>query len=871
MRGSSRGLRVTTAVALGLAASGLGFAPPAHAMSFGPGSPASWIVTDSATPAKVSADPVGDTPVGSFLAGGVKHVHRAYFTYDLAGLRGQALHAATFSSAETSVQDCGTAAPVEVWRTGPVTAGTTWANPPAEVELVRAADFGPGALCPGAYLGADVLAQVDAALARHDQTITFEVRIGAGAEGKIRAGRMMRPFRLTVAANHVPTIDRPGPGCGMPGQPSAAGARTTLSLHVTDRDGDRPAGATFAVWPVDQPGQRKQFRGSGGLDPTGVADLSGYPAGTILAWSGQVRDADDTSTWSDPCYLTVDRTAPRTPPVVSSATCSGDQNVPSGFVFDAAGDPDTVAFAWYDDRSGRRGQVAARRPGGRARLSLSPDPAGDDSLQVSAVDAAGNRGPAVAYAYCPRDIPPPVPGGDAPGVASAEFAWDHDAVLGHAGSFTFTPHGADVVAYLYDFGSGDQQRVAATADGTATLRWTPPRAGEFAVNVSSVAADGAISASARSTFYVIDTRPVVWADAGPSGVGLPTQLTISTDLPGVRRYLYSVDGAPERSVPYAYQAAVPVVPAHAGATVVTVRSQLADGSTTPASTLTLAISAAPLITPVPALGSPAIAGRIGSVKLSPGAPDVTSYRYTFSGSAGEQTVAAGPDGTATVPFVPDRPGWQVLTAVSVSRDGAISAARRDPVVVADPQVRVTGSWSGPEPAQGMGVPGTFRLLGDLADQTTEYLWHVDDGPVQIVPRDPAAAYTLIPYTPGQVGPGTFAVQRKFRDGSLSPVTDYHFEVGTLPRVAADPAESTPGWMTTLSLSGGMPGVVSFDYQVTGDSDGAVDASGTVLTDSDGAAQVAFTPPTADGYRAIVTGHTADGTPTDTTTYRFSAS
>jgi hypothetical protein len=186
-------------------------------------------------------------------------------------------------------------------------------------------------------------------------------------------------------------------------------------------------------------------------------------------------------------------------------------------------------------------------------------------------------------------------------------------------------------------------------------------------------------------------------------------------------------------------------------------------------------------------------------------------------------------------------------------------------------VQVAASWPISGPALGVGVPGTFRLLGDLADQTTGYLWHVDDGPVRTVPRDPAAAYTEIPFTPAQVGPSTFAVQRKFRDGSLSPVTEYHFEVGTRPRVAADPTPSAPGRATTLSLSGGMSGVVSFDYQITGDSDGAVDGSGTVLADSDGAAQVAFTPPTADSYRVIVTGRTADGTPTDTTTYLFAAS
>jgi hypothetical protein len=89
-------------------------------------------------------------------------------------------------------------------------------------------------------------------------------------------------------------------------------------------------------------------------------------------------------------------------------------------------------------------------------------------------------------------------------------------------------------------------------------------------------------------------------------------------------------------------------------------------------------------------------------------------------------------------------------------------------------------------------------------------------------------------------------------------------------VAADPASSGPGQATTLTLSGGMPGVVSFDYQITGVGDGAVDAAGTVLTDESGSAEVFFTPPAADDYRVIVTGHTADGAATSPTTYRLSA-
>ena len=41
----SRGLRATTAVALGLAAAAVGFGSPAHAMTYGPGAPSAWVFT----------------------------------------------------------------------------------------------------------------------------------------------------------------------------------------------------------------------------------------------------------------------------------------------------------------------------------------------------------------------------------------------------------------------------------------------------------------------------------------------------------------------------------------------------------------------------------------------------------------------------------------------------------------------------------------------------------------------------------------------------------------------------------------------------------------------------------------------------------
>lgn len=838
MASAGRGLRVAAAVALGLAA--VGVAGPAQAMNYGPGSPSTWAFTDLAAPAETQLDPPGDAPLGSFVVDGVKHTQRAYFTYDLTAFRGQVLHRATLSASETSVTDCGTVGPIEVWRTGAIGQDTSWARPPAELELVGHVDYGKGALCPGAHLGVDVLSQVDAAIGRGDKTISFEARIAAGPEGRALAGRMTQPFRLTIWGNHAPTLSRlglrgPQRGCGTPQERPTAGGHTTLGLHVGDADREQPRSVQFAIWPVDHPGERKQIRGTYGSDPTAAADLSGYPDGTVLAWAGQARDADDASPWSSPCFLTVDNTPPGTPPGVGTTDCTGT------FVLGAGGDPDTVAFDW--SAGGRRGEATGRQ----ARLNLG---AGVDEIKVNAVDAAGNRGEQVAYSCTP-------PTGDPPGVS------DPALIAGVAGTVTLTSHETGVVGYEYDLGDG-RHRVDAGPDGTAQLSWTPEHSGPLTLAVSSVTATGEVLGSRERSFSVIDPKPALRSEGD-------NKVVISSDLPDGANYRYTVNGAEEREVRFAREVTVPVEPAHAGSVAISARVERADGTFTPAGRLDINVSSAPLIEPVESLGVPAVADRIGAVTLTPGhQPGVVGYRYTFGKGEqtvgkGEQTVAAKPDGTATVEFTPDDPGWRVLTAVSVTADGTVSDSRDYPIVVADPSVQVTASWPASGEALGLGVPGTFNFLGDLTGETTGYLWHVDDGPVRTMPRDADEAITSVAYTPGHTGPSTLAVQRRFRDGSLSPVTEYQFDVGTLPQIVADPGRGTPGRPTAVMFAGGMPDVVSFDYQIVGDSDGVVDNSGTVLADDDGAAQVTFVPPSADNYRVIVTGHTADGSATGTAT------
>jgi hypothetical protein len=191
-------------------------------------------------------------------------------------------------------------------------------------------------------------------------------------------------------------------------------------------------------------------------------------------------------------------------------------------------------------------------------------------------------------------------------------------------------------------------------------------------------------------------------------------------------------------------------------------------------------------------------------------------------------------------------------------------------------VAYSGSWNEWNPSGGLGVPGRvgfYGAAGGMRDATVKYLWHVNDGPVQEVAPADDALVTDAPYTPDRTGDNTLYVQRLFTDGVLSPVSEYKLLVGTRPLVqSADyPAgdwKGGPGVTGAFHFSGGMPGVVAYDYRFV-DGNGEEADAGTATVDASGAVEVNFTPTMAfTQYTVTVTGHTADGTPTEPATYSF---
>jgi hypothetical protein len=941
-----------TTVFVGLAAS------PAQAMNYDSVPLKAWAYTDKAQPSTPDPNPSGDYLIGSSRdPSGLKHTGRAYFTFDLAPLRGQILHRLSFYTLEQTVNDCSQVAPIEVWRTKPVTSTTTWQHPPKELELLAQRSYGKGALCPGAYLGVDMIPAVQAALARGEKTITVEVRINAASEADVKVGRTMSKANLGYAANHAPTVsglklEYPAAGCGTFDKHPSAGTWVQVQGTVKDADPNDHPQIWYAYWPVDHPDQRKETLYQN-LDISGLAD------GTVVAWTAQGRDYDDAGPWAKTCYFTVDKTAPTTKPIVSSKTYpsneypgTGGPGVPGAFVFDAAGDTEVTGFDWSPEDGSLGQHVIANHRGGKAKVTITPHTWGPGRLQVAAVDAAGNRGPWVEYQYMVRNTAPlaefevngvgltshiklsswaaevtefgyaidngpetrvPAAGGkgagdlvfdstgtksvverayagkkmigshtdqvyvtDAPKVTSDEFDGTTSPIAGTPGSFTFTPRTTHVVSYLYDFGDGNQHKIDAGPDGSAVLPWTPDKGGYYTITVYSVDEWGNRSQPTQESFSVIDPHPGVYANTYGSHVGDTISVSAWSDLPNAVAIVYSFDGGPEQTLDGPY-VTFDVVPTHAGDSIITARAKLGDGTLSPPTAYPLHINSSPQVTTRGPFGADLVLGRPATITFTAALADAAGFRYSIGAGSATQTVPVGADGRTTITYdVPADLGDATVRVTSLAANGTPSDTASVSVRLDNPRVEVNNPWPPDyaEPVGGLGVPGQFGFAAyDLREETTKYLWHVNDGPVQEITPDPSAWETMVSYTPDRTGDNTLHVQRQFTDGSLSPVMTIPFKVGTRPLITSDvyQADAPSGGVDEAGVfrfSGGMPGIVSYDYRFIADSNGDEAAAGKVDAAADGSAQVTFTPPAAGYYTVLVAGHAADGTATTQASYRF---
>ncbi|MGC4894332.1 hypothetical protein [Micromonospora sp. DT31] len=909
----------------------------------------SWAWTDSRTPDTIVIDRAGDVPVGTWKdAAGRPHTSRAYFTFDISRYRGADIQSAKLDVKETAGADCTKRPKIELWRTAPYTARSSWRNPPADLALVDSRQLTDQTVCPAPRVEFDAIGGLRQALAEGRSTLTLSLRLPADAErDPALARKYATKVGISIDYNFRPGVptdlqSEAGTACTT-AEPYQVIRNPTLSGVVHDRDRNDGGGTdhldvTFAVWPVDQPEARIEQANLARDGERAVGRFDHiYPSpfehDRTYAWQMRAKDSRATGDWSVTCYFRLDVRGPATAPGVTSTDFPDDDQwhpgLPGEFTFTANGSADVVRYGYSWD-SGPQQTVDADRPGGGATVTLTPD-RGVNTLRVWSMDALGNRSASTDYTFLAEDVSPIIEGrlteigvpatfqlrpqldgvvryryrldGDpertveaaadgsagitvtatrgglrtltvtsvtADGVettGSREFnlptepkisatvyeEYGTDGGQGIPGVFTFAPRLPDTVSYRYRF-NGESGTVAAKADGTASVTWTPTEAGAVNLDVWSVSRDGTESQPATWFFRVRDLRPAVSAD--PYRADLPTggpgqagEFRFTSQIPETVAFLYRFDDGAEQRVETGPRATVSWTPTEGGSHTLTVRGVTADGTRSLERVWTFLVNDAPLVasTEYPQDQSGGLPGVAGTFTFTPQRSNVVRYHYSFQGEE-TKTVDASADGTATVTWTPTGAGWHYVTVTAETGDGTRTGQRDYQFTVRDPQPRVISylysEWSS---SGGIGVPGGFRFDSDLPD-TSAFVYRLNGGPEQTVEVNDGTAAELT-ITPDRAFRNTVTVRARSASGELSPETSFAFLVSSAPGVSSTtypPGGSGggPGTPGVFTFTPGMPDIDRYVYEFNG-------AEVTVPAGADGAASVTLTPSEAGWYTLSV--------------------
>jgi hypothetical protein len=366
----------------------------------------------------------------------------------------------------------------------------------------------------------------------------------------------------------------------------ACSTDASAPLYVAGRDGlivegipnDSATGITdltvqYQLWPVSDPTQI--VTGSDTYAIPGNEASVNIGGGTLTdgqdyAWQARTVDPSGTaSSWSAPCYVADDDTAPTVAPTISSVnypTGQSDQGgAPVKLTLGANGVSDVAGFEyswngtlpvpvadigahgipqWQDPYSDPTYWARATTLGGSTTVSLiPPQDTGYLRLTVISLDRALNQSPETTYDIWLKP--------DGPTVTQLS----HPAVFGKPTAFKLTPNPAleaasPVVSYtVVDMSSQGQTSttVKACADGSAELTLALKGIYGDMLSVTSTSADGWVSEAGSWNNGSINTAPTVASAVYPEngtggGTGTAGTFTFTPNVKGVASYTYSFNG-----------------------------------------------------------------------------------------------------------------------------------------------------------------------------------------------------------------------------------------------------------------------------------------------------------------------------------------
>ncbi|KAB1901497.1 hypothetical protein F8279_27595 [Micromonospora sp. AMSO1212t] len=501
---------------------------------------------------------------------------------------------------------------------------------------------------------------------------------------------------------------------------------SSLRFHLAPR---MPEVTSYLYWTHDYNGNEPDEKTVLPAGTDGTADLTWTATSeSTQALYVQSRSAD--GTLSEPRFISIS---------VSGAspyvTRSGGEVVGSTATFTARTEMANVAeYEVLLNRDPSTRQVLPAAADGTVTFRYTLTKRGYTYVTVVARNAAGVQTTEGGTSWSVTDSPVVV-STDFPSSGSGKFA---------PGTFTFKPRQLGAVKYTYQM-PGAEGTVAAAADGTATITWTPSDAGYHTLYVKSVTADGAESLQTYYSFYVAPD-PLTVTSVSPASVETGAVRTITITGSGFHQ-----------------EDQVTVTPSGGTAIVATVRSVSADRRTltadvdlTSAGVGKASVSVRPdewsdqvsladafSITGAQALRSvtaPAVTGTVAvgaTVRASTGewSPAASAYTYQW---AADGTAISGATGATyvipasllgkrlTVAVTATKPGYASGRATSqatvpVAKGPALQATVK-PTITGTPRVgqtvqATTGTWT---PAADS-YRYEWRVGGELTGTTTKTL------------------------------------------------------------------------------------------------------------------------------------------------------
>jgi hypothetical protein len=379
-----------------------------------------------------------------------------------------------------------------------------------------------------------------------------------------------------------------------------------------------------------------------------------------------------------PRTFTMDRTPPGMPLAESAVYLGSDQweprgglGVPGDFTFTANGSADVVSYSYRLQRDGEPYEwksVPASRLGGPATVTFTPTETGIHYLAVYAVDSAGNHSCEYTRSFRVRDIRPHVFSGN-----YSEHGPRPEGNIGVPGVFEFSQGMPAVVEYTYRLEDASAQTVAADADGKAKVTLAPTHSGYNVLYVRNTDRSGRSSTDREFRFYV-DTAPVVTAT--PFAIGSESTVTVQSRFTGTVVYEYWFQ---EWGGGLTSKVAIPAdadgncefkwTPAHHRVNAMYVMGRRADGTTSETRYVSAYVDD---VEPTITLTGAARPGVPGTIRFASRLQRVVSYSYSIDPGVPAATVAAEPDGTATVEWTPAVSGRVIVSVEAHNVDGYVS-------------------------------------------------------------------------------------------------------------------------------------------------------------------------------------------------------